>query len=504
MIIRDLDCVGILQAEVFIKVLDTESEVEKLELTEQLKKKAAELGVLKQFNALMRAYKKDDAKANSFLSDSKSECNYYDENGKVIPYYLARHIADQYTIVSDELSMYHYENGVYSEVKPNAFKFIDEQVIDKYQIKMPLVKEVTGQLESVTYDSDFVQTRGYIHFINGLLNVETREIESENKEIISFGKVPYNYRKEKSSISGTEFERFLNTSLDESMIDVIQEMIGVCLYPVTDKRAYFYLLHGEGRNGKGVLMDIILQMIPKNLRSSITIAGYDERFINSTIKGKTLNICLDDKTSRLEEIGNFKSVTAGEEVYAEKKGKDGMAIKAILTHISAFNKIPSMNEKANAFFDRMIAIHFKTTFGTAREVEAGQKDKLERIGMKEYIVKNEMENIVAWAIDGLFRVIDNGYVFTVNKELEEAKEELRCKIDSVREWASGNLIPINGDNDVRKMVKATELYKTYLEWCDEENIPKQGRNTFYESMKSQFRRNWKIANRVLYFNILNA
>ena len=67
MIIRDLDCVGILQADVFVEVLDTESEVEKLEMIEELQSHADKLGVGKAFKNRLKAYKKDDAKVNAFV-----------------------------------------------------------------------------------------------------------------------------------------------------------------------------------------------------------------------------------------------------------------------------------------------------------------------------------------------------------------------------------------------------------------------------------------------------
>lgn len=428
----------------------------------------------------------------------------YNDSGKVIPYYLAKVIAENHNIISDKISMYSYEDNIYKEVEPNAFKYIDNIIDDKQQVKINLINEVTGQIRNMTYRDEIETTRGYIHFNNGLFDVKSRQFVEPNKDIICFGKIPYNYDPKKADIRQTRFARFITSSLNEEMLPVIQELIGVCLYPITDKRAYFYVLYGEGRNGKGVLMDLMLNMIPKNLRSSIPIGGYDTRFINAAIKGKTLNICLDDKTSRLEEIGNFKSVTAGEEIYAEKKGQDGTTIKSILTHISAFNKLPSMNEKANAFFDRMIAIEFKTTFGTQEQVARGEKDELEDIHLKQDILENEMEIIVAWGLEGLFRIIDNDYVFTSNKELIENKESYRNEVDSVRQWALSNLIPIEGNFTNKDLIKAVDLFKRYKSWCEDEGQKPVGRNTFLASMKSLYRGKWKEVDRTLRFAVFNG
>lgn len=433
------------------------------------------------------------------------EINFLDDKGNVIPYYLSKAIAEKHNVISDKISMYYYNDGVYSLVQPNTYNFIDDMVLNKCQISVRLINETTSLVRNMTFKNNIEQTDGYINFKNGLINIQTRNFEELTKDIISFGKVPYVYDPNKADIKGTRFEEFITSSLSEEMLPVIQELIGVCLYPVTHKRAYFYILHGEGRNGKGVLLDIINHMIPDCLKSNITIADYDKRFINSAIKGKTLNLSMDDNTTRLEGIGNLKSVSACESIYVEEKGKDGMSIKPRLTHISAFNKLPSMSEKENAFFDRAITINFKYTFGNAEQVAAGEKDKLEDVELKQYILDNEMDKIVSWGLHGLFRLIDNNYVFTTNEELRVAKEDYRCKVDSVREWAKTTLSPIEGEFKNSDLIKSTDLYKRYTVWCADCGVDKPvGRNAFLDSMKRVFPRHHKTYNKQLHFAIINS
>ena len=429
---------------------------------------------------------------------------FLDEKGKVIPYQLASYIADKHSILSDKQTMYAYHNGIYSAVEPNAFKYIDDEVADKRQIKMSLINEVTSLVGCMTYRDEVEQTRGYIKFNNGLYDIHKGQFVDDDKSIIMFGQVPYNYNKELAAIDGTKFKEFILSSLSEDMLPVVQEMLGVCLYPITDKRAYFYILFGEGRNGKGVLADIISHMVPKELTSNIPLDGYDTRFVNSTVKGKTLNICLDDKTTRINEMGNIKTVSAGEPIFVEKKGKDGLSICPILTHISLFNKLPGMNEKANAFFDRMIPIEFKVTFGTAEEVANGEKDQIENPQLKSYILENEMDHIIAWAMEGLKRVIDNNYTFTINNSLRESKEMYRSSVDSVREWALSELTPLEGKWTNKDMTSVKVLYARYLEWCNTEHITApSGRNSFIQSMKSLFKKHYKEVNRQHLFAIFN-
>lgn len=64
-----LDCISILQPNVFAELLDMDSEVEKVELEEKLIRKSEELGVKKAFKNRLLAYKKDNNKINPFRCD---------------------------------------------------------------------------------------------------------------------------------------------------------------------------------------------------------------------------------------------------------------------------------------------------------------------------------------------------------------------------------------------------------------------------------------------------
>ncbi|NFI30839.1 hypothetical protein FDA37_01015 [Clostridium botulinum] len=419
---------------------------------------------------------------------------YIDEKGKIIHYELAKFISNKYIIISDSLNSYIYKDNYYKEVENDFYFEIDNLIFNKRLIKMNMVNEVSEQIKKQNNIPVIENSREYINFKNGLFDIKNRKLISHNEDIITLGQINGEYNNKIADITGTNFERFLKTSLTNDLILVVQEMLGVCLYPLTDKVAYFYFLTGEGRNGKGILLDIILNIIPENFRSGISVKDYDTRFSNANIKGKSVNICTDDPTTRLEGVGSLKAVTAGEGIFVEKKGKDGLMIKAILTHISAINDLPSMQEKTNALFDRMIVIPFNKTFGTKEEVNRGEKDMLRDPLLKEKIINNELDIIISWAMEGLFRVIDNNYEFTIPKTLKDKKEEYREEVDSVRKWANifyEPITPLYNDD----YIKGSVLFNIYKAWCLNEGAKEVGRNSFYKSMNRLFKYQLKEINR---------
>lgn len=64
--VKELDDISMLQPTTFATLLDTDSEVERVELEEAMMKHAEELGVLKAFKKRLTAYKKDNIKVNPF------------------------------------------------------------------------------------------------------------------------------------------------------------------------------------------------------------------------------------------------------------------------------------------------------------------------------------------------------------------------------------------------------------------------------------------------------
>lgn len=65
---KELTELQILQPEVFAEVLDLESEVERLELTEELQERAKALGVEAAFKRRLKAYQKDNERINAFVT----------------------------------------------------------------------------------------------------------------------------------------------------------------------------------------------------------------------------------------------------------------------------------------------------------------------------------------------------------------------------------------------------------------------------------------------------
>lgn len=425
-------------------------------------------------------------KVDSILN--MAEPSYIDKN-KIVPYRLAEAISMNETIISDDFTTYVYRENYYQELINDCYDEIDTLVSNKSLIKMSLVNEVSSQLKKQTNIAKLTNgaikvvenQRGYINFKNGLYDVEKENFIPHSKDILSLYQVNSIYDPDKSDISGTNFERFLNTSICSEDISIIQEMIGLCLYPLTNKIAYFYILTGNGRNGKGVLLDVIQAIIPKQSTSHISLEDVDTKFTNSALKGKCLNVCSDDPTKYIDKTGALKRFTSGEPVDVEHKGKDPITIQPYITIISAMNSLPSISDKSQGLYDRLIMVPFNKSFGTKEEVEKGLKDMIRDPLLKEKIIKHELPNVVAWGMKGLKRIINNNYKLTISSHSIKAKNELRSENDSVYAFYNDCIYKSKGTE-----INATVLYEAYTSYCKFKGLISSSQSSFGKEIRSKY------------------
>lgn len=412
--------------------------------------------------------------------DKKMLPSFVDDKGEIIPYELANLMLQCHHITSDGNVVYRYKDNHYEIVEDEFYfeidKYVDNKKFFTKNLRLAVLDHIQNKARNkVSKDSN------YINFKNGLLNMKTRKLEPHTHEAFTLGTYNAEYHPEKADITGTAWERFLLTTVDADVIPLIQEMIGLCLFPLTRKIQRCFILYGGGANGKSILLNTINEIVPSHLRSSISMGGYDERFTNSMIKDKQVNICTDDPTTHLDRIGNFKCVMSGEPINVERKNQDLEQIEVNLTHISSFNRLPTASEKTEALLRRLIIIEFNKSFGTIEQVQAGERDNVADLYLEEKI-KQELDIIVAWAIEGVYRVLDNFYKLSETESTKMALKSYEQELDTVAKWISECVVK-HAEMKNKECLKAKILFTAYKEWCDSEGYISLQRRSFDGSIK---------------------
>lgn len=233
-----------------------------------------------------------------------------------------------------------------------------------------------------------------------------------------------------------------------AMANLLQEMFGYCIFP-NSKRAISFFLSGAGRNGKGVLLDLLRHILNKKRVTNLSLSDMtSSRFATSTLVGMLLNISDETNTQREAVSDMFKKLVASDSISAERKFGASFQYKPRCKFLFNVNGVPTFDSFGHAMRERIIAIPFFRTFSEdERDYDIGEK-----------MVKSEMPFIVSWAMEGLRRLRNNRWKFTKFEESNELLDTFEHLSDPFSEFLA--------DWEVStEPVRYSDFYSVYEMWC---------------------------------------
>lgn len=254
---------------------------------------------------------------------------------------------------------------------------------------------------------------------------------------------------------GELFQKFLSDICvseeggpNQEMMDLLQEMFGYCLFP-NAKRAVAFFLSGKGRNGKGVLLELLRHILNKRRVTNMSLSDLtSSRFATANLVGMVANIADETNTNREAVSDMFKKLVATDSITAERKFRDSFQFKPRCKFLFNVNGVPSFDSFGHAMRERIIPIPFFRTF-SEDERDYDLTDK---------IVRDEMPFVVAWAMEGLRRLRNNKWKFTKFKESSELLEEFEHLSDPLSEYLEMWEAEEPG-------VRFSDFYSLYHTWC---------------------------------------
>lgn len=425
---------------------------------------------------------------------------YIDDNGRVIVGALVRHTLEENPnyVKGNNLYIYNEKLGIYDYLDTQDQYRIYYDVADKegtdFDIDNTKAEKFAKTIQQVS--NRFIETedeKRYIACNNGIIDSWKNKLlvyDSIYKLDCKFnGNYDANYDKWLEAYNNSKFKKILIDILEKpDVIWTLQEMWGAMLCPNAKKISQCFIYYGSGSNGKSTLFDI-QEALFYNKSKSICGIGLknfnDDKFILSSAEGKRVNIVRDDELA--EEVGGtFKSAVCGEEVVVQKKHKDHVRTCFNMTWFYGMNNLPNTKDKTWGFYRRNCIIPFNVRFGTQEEVNDGKADKVKINGIVDEVIKNELNIVFMWAYWGLQRLLQQNYKITPNKASEEAMKEYRCDTDSVYSFHEDML-----QKDKDGKIKATDLYNSYLNYCEKEMRPSVSAIKFGKQMQQLGHKKYK-------------
>lgn len=376
-----------------------------------------------------------------------------------------------YTTRNDEKSeVWIYKEGIYIPQGKTHIKEFCRKILSTAYTPH-LVNQIIAKVEADTYID--AQTffdnniKNEICCLNGILDLDTKELSECDPEKIFFNKIQVNYNPEAKCEKIQEF--FSQVLPEEDDQKTMYELFGFCLY-----KEYFIeqaiMMLGEGRNGKGKSLEILKRFLGIENIAGVSLQEFEnDRFKASEMFGKLANMGGDVSNKTLDQTGIFKSLTGRDPINASRKFLNDITFVSYAKQIFATNTLPKTRDFSNAFWERWVFLVFPFTFEPQEVLDELKKTLSEKEFSKyklrdpdivqKIITQEELDGLLNLALEGLKRLKENRK-FTSSKSAEETKQMWIREADSFHAFCLENI-----EQEPDYCIVKKELKKRYQKYC---------------------------------------
>ena len=356
-------------------------------------------------------------------------------------------------------------------------------------------REVINKIKAQTYSDleKFDTDPNLITVENGILNLETLELEPHNPNHLSRVLLPVEYNKPefediKDNLKDTLFWKYLKSSFTingkfkkkefETVLEIIASPI---IKRHVDEKAFMFL--GGGENGKSVCLSYIQSLIGKDNVSNIALQDIaEDKFLRANLVGKSANIFPDLEQNELRHTGKVKAITSNEGIEVQKKHQQGFTLYPFCKLLFSCNRFPKVFDQSQGFFRRWIIVKWERDFDNDPERMEYLKEKLEE--------NQEEKNLVFSSLVVIANRLNKDGKFTHSKDWKDIRKEWNENADPIDDFATNYVLDSEGHKTKREtyhfykeiMIEKGQIPKgigqfgkAFAEYYEEDRIEVEGR-----------------------------
>lgn len=365
-----------------------------------------------------------DEEIAKLLRDERFAKPTFFKDGKFSHNSFAKWLKDEHHMCKINNDLYTYNGYCYT----NDVREIKRQMIQE----IPVLKdsqrtEVYKYLDLIVDEHQETEAR-YIPFGNGVYDLVTETLSPFSPGYIVTNRVNAEY-----------FEDAYDPIVDKAMIDfangnekvrdLLEEMIGYCLYRRNELRKAFILV-GDKQNGKSTFLQMLNAFVGMENVVALDLAELGDRFKTAELSGKLVCSGDDIEDNFISNLAIFKKLVTGNPVNAERKGQDPFDFSNYSKLIFSANSVPRMNDKTGAVMSRLILIPFSAHFEPGTNgFDLEIIDKLTTSSAKSHLARVSMEGLKrvlsrrSFTTDNVVDETLNDYIVNNNSVLLFLKEE---------------------------------------------------------------------------------
>lgn len=309
------------------------------------------------------------------------------------------------------------------------------------------------------------RAKDLIPFANGVYNIEdgTFKSYSEYEDYYFFRQVPHDYVKNPPVPELLENFLECSTAGDRELRTMLLEMAGACFHDDIRLRGCFILV-GDKAKGKSTFLNFLRNVNGMRNSAAVKIHEFLESFMLSNLLNKTANFGDDIAADYIKETSVLKSIITGDNVTVNVKYHKPVTTHLTATQVFTANALPRFTDPSGALMSRIKLIPFKASFD---KPDVFILDKLNKEEVYSAFIYMALEAYRAALQRGAYTEAASAKV-----EMESYKD---YNADSVTSFLRDEY-----DNDARllNMKSVGEIYPLYVQYCEEEQIGRIGKNIF--------------------------
>ena len=323
-------------------------------------------------------------------------------------------------------ALYHFDGGVYKPKGELRVKRRVKAILAEWNMSVEWSTHCASEVVAyIAIDAPSLWERpplDTINLMNGLLDVNTRELRPHDPAFLSPIQLPVTFD---PAATCPAWDQFVSETFPEDSQVVAYEIPAHLMAPDTSKQKAV-LLMGEGANGKGVYLAALTAFIGQRNIAAVSLHKLEsDRFAPARLVGKLANLCSDLPSQHLAGTSVFKGLTGGDVMLAERKFVDSFEFLPFARLIFSANHPPRSADASHAFFRRWLVIPFPCTFEPAEQTPRHELDA-------RLADPAELSGVLNKALDVLPRFRPEG--FTESPSMREAWSEFRQATDPLIVW----------------------------------------------------------------------
>ncbi|MEU1526934.1 phage/plasmid primase, P4 family [Nocardia rhamnosiphila] len=345
-------------------------------------------------------------------------------------------------LVSD--AFWEYDSGVWRESRKVVAKRLPVLVGRNYR------RQDTSHVSDYLYarllrdgeviHPDTPDTR-YVSVPSGLFDIATCDVVPHDPLVLT----TYQLKVDPVFDAPTpEFDRFLDSVLHPGDRDRVLDILSYLLLP-GNPRQKAVMLSGSGRNGKGVLLNLVEAIIGRENSAHVSLQEMSTRFAAVDLYGKPVNIVGDIDGEHITHTGRFKQITGDDTVRMDVKSATAFAAKVWAVPVFSANQIPTSADTSHGYLRRWEVVEFPNTF------DGSDTTLLDRLTSELPAIAGKL----------LARAAANPFQIRDSEPGKRAHDTFANRSDPVRTWLS--------ETELSGFQSRADTYADYKQWIEDGN-----------------------------------